>query len=34
MSEHAYLDPLIHVAQLDHPDRIAEGSGPGRKGHP
>ena len=24
MSEHAYLDPLIHVAQPDHPDRIAD----------
>ena len=22
--DHAYLDPLIHVAQPDHPDRIAE----------
>jgi acyl-coenzyme A thioesterase PaaI-like protein len=24
MSEHAYLDPLIHVAQPDHSDRIAD----------
>ena len=22
--DHAYVDPLVHVAQLDHPDRLAD----------